>query len=177
MSFLSWAVTGSLRCSATRTSILPLVYIRSLSGSGGIDKHFAPYPALPKTTPKDSGPSPPSAFSSGGSELFRDLNLPAFGTEMSASNRWASVHDAVMRDMALLRDTKDPGNVYTGRSVTVTDGIDVSIAYRRLHMILSRNRVRSELFLQRRYEKPSDRERRLKSERHRRRFAAWVSTE
>lgn len=149
-----------------------LTHIRSLSGPSGIDKHLAPYPTLPKISSQGFNPSPqspvPPPTYQGGSEIFRDLTIRALGaTERTPSERWESVYDGA------LRDGKEPGNVYTGRSVPVSDG-DVSAAYRRLHMILSRNRVRSELFLQRRFEKPSDRERRLKSERHRRRFAAWI---
>ncbi|KAB5595301.1 hypothetical protein CTheo_1173 [Ceratobasidium theobromae] len=151
----------------------PLAHARLISGSGGIDKHFAPYPALPKPKPQSS--NPPSLLSTPDSpprpsDFFLNLTTEGFGATRVPDDRWASVHETLLREVVM----KEPGNVYTGRSVPVTGGIDVSIAYRRLHGVLSRNRIRSELFLQRRYEKPSDRERRLKSERHRRRFAAWI---
>lgn len=141
------------------------ITVRTISGPGGLDKHFAPYPALPKVAPMEaaaSTPSPPSK------SIFIDLTNQHLAHAPNPAQRWVSIHEAASRDI------REPGNVYTGRSIPVSDRADMSIAYRRLHMILSRNRVRSELFLQRRYEKPSDRERRLKSERHRRRFAAWV---
>ncbi|CAE6499534.1 unnamed protein product [Rhizoctonia solani] len=150
-----------------------------ISSSTGIDKYVAPYPSLPKIEPKEPGPpthvapspstSPTSPTTGPPSDLFKNLlSYPLFVPERTASDRWISVHEGVLREL------KAPGNVYTGRSVPVNEHMDVSYAYRRLHAILNRNRVRSELFLQRRYEKPSDRERRLKSERHRRRFAAWI---
>ncbi|KAF8605239.1 hypothetical protein BDV93DRAFT_438896 [Ceratobasidium sp. AG-I] len=100
--------------------------------------------------------------------IFSDLTIQHLHNNPTPAQRWTSVHETAIRDI------REPGNVYTGRSIPVSDRADMSIAYRRLHAILARNRVRSELFLQRRYEKPSDRERRLKSERHRRRFAAWI---
>lgn len=148
---------------------IPQNSARGVSGKVGFDKYFAPYPTLPKVTefkqtPANKLPAEDSR------NLYRDLTFESAIRERTPEERWASVHDLSLRDL------QDPGNVYTGRSVPVTDrGFDLSSAYRRLHSILSRNRVRPELFLQKRYEKPSDRERRLKSERHRRRFAAWVS--
>ncbi|KAJ1308961.1 hypothetical protein OPQ81_004644 [Rhizoctonia solani] len=149
-----------------------------MGGSSGIDKYLAPYPSLPKIESGESSsptpaapPSSTSPTTSRPSGIFNTfMNYNAFIPELSASDRWISVHEGVLREL------KVPGNVYTGRSVPVNDIVDVPAAYRRLHAILNRNRVRSELFLQRRYEKPSDRERRLKSERHRRRFAAWIQS-
>lgn len=149
-----------------RTLGLSSITIRAISGPGGLDKHFAPYPALPKVTPVEAPVPAPSPDST----VFMALNIQKLGHEPTPAQRWSSVHETAAREI------REPGNVYTGRSIPISDRMDMSIAYRRLHMILSRNRVRSELFLQRRYEKPSDRERRLKSERHRRRFAAWVSS-
>lgn len=66
------------------------------------------------------------------------------------------------------------GNQYSGRSVVSRDG-NFSLAYRRLSGIMSRNRIRKELRLGEHHEKGSERRRRLKSERHRRRFAELVS--
>jgi ribosomal protein S21 len=173
---LSRIVTSIARRGSTRTALsLSSAYTRQVSNSSGIDKYFTPYPTLPKIETKDSS-SPPHvtplspAQPDSPSAIFNGLlSYSSLVPERTASDRWISVHDG------LLREPQGPGNVYTGRSVPVTESIDVSSAYRRLHSILNRNRVRSELYLQRRYEKPSDRERRLKSERHRRRFAAWVS--
>ncbi|QRV87705.1 ribosomal protein S21 [Ceratobasidium sp. AG-Ba] len=143
---------------------------RGVSKQVGFDKYFAPYPTLPnvtslKQTQAQTNPSAPEESDS----IFKDLTFSTEVRALTPDERWASVHELALRDL------HDPGNVYTGRSVAVPErGHDLSSAYRRLHVILSRNRVRSELFLQKRYEKPSDRERRLKSERHRRRFAAWI---
>ncbi|KAH7343479.1 hypothetical protein B0J17DRAFT_642539 [Rhizoctonia solani] len=178
MNVLSRIVPGvARRGGITMPFNLGPMHARPISNSTGIDKYLAPYPSLPKIEPTESGtptpitpPSPTSPPASTKSEFFDNLiGYGSFMPERTASDRWVSVHDGVLRDL------KVPGNVYTGRSVPVNEYLDVPSAYRRLHSILNRNRVRSELFLQRRYEKPSDRERRLKSERHRRRFAAWVS--
>ena len=151
---------------ATRSLGLGPITVRAISGPGGLDKHFAPYPALPKVTPMEAPVSAPSTQSS---SIFSNLTAQHLKSYPTPAERWVSVHEVATREM------REPGNVYTGRSIPISERADMSIAYRRLHTILARNRVRSELFLQRRYEKPSDRVRRLKSERHRRRFAAWVS--
>ncbi|CAE6428443.1 unnamed protein product [Rhizoctonia solani] len=176
MNVLSRTAAGVVRRGGiTMTVNLGPMHVRPLSNSTGIDKYLAPYPSLPKIEPTEPGtptpitPSPTSSPASAKSGLFSGLiGHSSFLPERTASDRWVSVHEGV------LREVKVPGNVNTGRSVPVNEHMDVSSAYRRLHSILNRNRVRSELFLQRRYEKPSDRERRLKSERHRRRFAAWI---
>ncbi|QRW16297.1 ribosomal protein S21 [Rhizoctonia solani] len=168
MSMFSRIVAGVARREASiNTLALPSVHTRLISGSSGIDKYVAPYPTLPRIEPSSS-PTHAAQSTGSSSDIFSGLTTALLSTEITPSDRWISVHDGV------LREPKAPGNVYTGRSVPVTDLMDVPSAYRRLHSILNRNRVRSELYLQRRYEKPSDRERRLKSERHRRRFAAWA---
>ncbi|KAG8719478.1 hypothetical protein FRC08_002725 [Ceratobasidium sp. 394] len=157
-----------LRTSRPVTRVLgPIASVRGLSGQG-FDKYFSPYPPLPKFNESKQTPVPKTETPR---SIYSDLaDYTSLTAELTPEERWASAHELVSREL------RDPGNVYTGRSVMVSDrtGFDLAAAYRRLHVILSRNRVRSELFLQRRYEKPSDRERRLKSERHRRRFAAWI---
>jgi ATP-dependent RNA helicase MSS116 len=65
------------------------------------------------------------------------------------------------------------GNQYSGRSIEAREGNFIG-AYRRLSGILSRNRVRKELRLNEYHEKGSEMKRRLKSERHRRRFQDLV---
>jgi ATP-dependent RNA helicase MSS116 len=69
---------------------------------------------------------------------------------------------------------KETGDQYSGRSVQTRDG-NFAMAYRRLSGILGRNRIKKELRLGEHHEKGSERRRRLKSERHRRRFAELVS--
>jgi ribosomal protein S21 len=152
----------------TRSIGAASTFTRAQSGPAGLDKYFAPYPTLPKIDQSPAGSVPLARASS---DLYSDLAYGVVIPNLTPDQRWASVHEGASRDL------RDPGNVYTGRSVLVSERCDMPMAYRRLHSILFRNHVRAELFLQRRYEKPSDRERRLKSERHRRRFAAWVSSE
>jgi ribosomal protein S21 len=61
-----------------------------------------------------------------------------------------------------------------GRVFEVRSNVDVGSAYSRLMSLLAKNNVRRELRLEENYEKPNQKRRRLKSERHRRRFAAAV---
>ena len=56
-----------------------------------------------------------------------------------------------------------------GRSVTV-QGVDPTMAFTRLRSILSINRVRSDLFKQRFHERPGLKRKRLRRERHKKRF-------
>lgn len=67
---------------------------------------------------------------------------------------------------------KTPRKPSDGRVVEVKS--DVGIAYSKLMSMLAKNNVRKELRLEEHYEKPNQKRRRLKSERHRRRFAAAV---
>jgi len=76
----------------------------------------------------------------------------------------------------LAASVNPPGKIgtrYTGRSIPVREG-NVLGAYYGLNSILGQNNVRRELKLGERYEKPTERRRRIQSERHRRRFAQAV---
>lgn len=64
---------------------------------------------------------------------------------------------------------------YSGRSVEVTSFRPVAAALGRLNRTLNQNNVKKELRLEERFEKPNAKRRRLKSERHRRRFAEMVT--
>ena len=105
-----------------------------------------------------------------------DSILAMSGSELlprsNQNGRWEKHHEDARRRMA---DTKLEAGKYAGRSVNVTDFVPLRIALGRLGRILSQNNVRKELRLVERYEKPTDKRRRLKSERHRRRFAEMVS--
>lgn len=70
-----------------------------------------------------------------------------------------------------------PATPTTGRSVSASNSYGSSSAamlYRNLMGTLRRNNVRRELRLEERYEKPNQKRRRLRSERHRRRFADMI---
>ena len=67
-----------------------------------------------------------------------------------------------------------PAGIYSGRSVEVVRH-NVSQAFWAVNKILTQNNVRRELRRAERHEKPTDMRRRLKSERHRKRFADQVS--
>ncbi|KAF9069658.1 hypothetical protein BDP27DRAFT_1222037, partial [Rhodocollybia butyracea] len=60
-----------------------------------------------------------------------------------------------------------------GRSVRVTDG-NLADSFAKLNNILSRNKVRQQLYLNNRHEKKGPKRRRLQSERWRRLFAHEV---
>ena len=83
--------------------------------------------------------------------------------------------DAEFRDRPTF-GMASPGTPTTGRSVSVNSAFNGTSAYlyRQLSQILSRNNVRRELRLVERYEKPNQKRRRKRSERHRRRFADMV---
>ncbi|KAJ3786624.1 hypothetical protein GGU10DRAFT_310658 [Lentinula aff. detonsa] len=68
------------------------------------------------------------------------------------------------------RINNDP---YIGRSARVVDG-DLADAFKRVDMILARNKVRKQLKLAERHEKKGPKRRRLESERWRRLFAHEV---
>lgn len=82
--------------------------------------------------------------------------------------------EAVWTRRALLGADK-PAKPMAGRSCDV-DGVQIDAArgYGILNSILGRNNVRYELRLKERYEKPNQEKRRLRSQRHRRRFADAV---
>ncbi|WFC95810.1 hypothetical protein MBRA1_002464 [Malassezia brasiliensis] len=70
-----------------------------------------------------------------------------------------------------------PATPTTGRTVSAANSFGNSSAamlYRNLMGTLRRNNVRRELRLEERYEKPNQKRRRLRSERHRRRFADMI---
>lgn len=107
-------------------------------------------------------------------ELFQNLELPpapstASSTASSASDQWWRQRS----DNAKI----DPGNQYSGRSLIVTAKGNRGFArqYRQLGGVLARSNIRKELKIAEFYEKPSNRRRRVESERHRRRFQELVS--
>ncbi|WFD44213.1 hypothetical protein MPSI1_002879 [Malassezia psittaci] len=70
-----------------------------------------------------------------------------------------------------------PATPTSGRTVSATNSYgnaSVAMLYRNLMSTLRRNNVRRELRLGERYEKPNQKRRRLRSERHRRRFADMI---
>lgn len=69
-----------------------------------------------------------------------------------------------------------PSTPITGRSVSMPNAYNNTSAtlYRQISQILNRNNVRRELRLNDRYEKPNQKRRRKRSERHRRRFADMI---
>lgn len=106
---------------------------------------------------------------------WNNLTLPGGITtrlRSTASQRWEERSNGARERMA---DMKLEAGKYQGRSVPVTNFISLQSALGRLGRTLAQNSVRRELRLVERYEKPTDKRRRLKSERHRRRFAEMVS--
>jgi ribosomal protein S21 len=67
-----------------------------------------------------------------------------------------------------------PGNQYSGRSIAVGRGGDVAGAFRKLSVRLSRTGLKADVRRSEYHEKPSEKKRRLASERHRRRFQEMV---
>lgn len=86
------------------------------------------------------------------------------------AKRWEAASIASEKQIASLQK---PAGIFSGRSVEVTRN-NVSGAYWGVMRILTQNNVRAELRRAMRHEKPTDMRRRLKSERHRKRFADQV---
>ncbi|KAF4579042.1 hypothetical protein EYR36_000851 [Pleurotus pulmonarius] len=79
---------------------------------------------------------------------------------------WAMNHDG-------MKNRPPPANAYTGRTVFVGKN-GFGEAYKRLDIILSRNKVRATVRMAERHEKKGVKRRRLSSERWRRQFANEV---
>jgi ribosomal protein S21 len=99
-----------------------------------------------------------------------------FSTLMGMQSRGSYTHEGPSPAKKVVLTFGAPGNQYSGRSIVARDG-NFTAAYRRLSGIMNRNKIRKELRLGEHHEKGSERRRRLKSERHRRRFAELVSFE
>ncbi|KAF5365750.1 hypothetical protein D9758_003302 [Tetrapyrgos nigripes] len=98
-------------------------------------------------------------------------NLPsATGSFFTSSNEEIWRQKSVIAQNALAQSNITP---YTGRTVKVVDG-NVSLALRKLDTILTKNKVRRDVWTQRRHEKKGVKRRRLESERWRRLFAHEV---
>lgn len=89
-----------------------------------------------------------------------------------ASERWA---ENSKKSRAKMLAMKLEAGKYAGRSEVVNAFGGLQSAIGKLGRTLAQNKVRQEVRLVERYEKPTDKRRRLKSERHRRRFAEMVS--
>ncbi|TIB75868.1 hypothetical protein E3Q23_02151 [Wallemia mellicola] len=102
---------------------------------------------------------------------------PLTGTRaLTPEEIWAQAHQQRMRTLA----QEQPLSLYAGRTVVVgkydknSATSQVERAWKRLNGTLARNEVRRDLMLRDRYERPHQMRRRLKSERHRRRFAEYI---
>jgi small subunit ribosomal protein MRP21 len=73
-----------------------------------------------------------------------------------------------------IRGPPKPGKPRDGRTVDIDQNTDFQRTFQILNSILGRNNIRHELRMGERYEKPNQKRRRLRSERHRRRFADAV---
>ena len=105
------------------------------------------------------------------------LNDPLLSNRtLTAEESWSQAHQQRMRTL----DNEQPLSLYSGRTVVVgkydkqNQSSQLDKSWKRLNGILARNDVRRELILRDRYEKPNQMRRRLRSERHRRRFAEYI---
>lgn len=105
--------------------------------------------------------------------------LDAWSSSESASGLSTSIMDQLeseFRARPTIGPAK-PATTTTGRSVSAANSYgnnSAAMLYRNLMGTLRRNNVRRELRLEERYEKPNQKRRRLRSERHRRRFADMI---
>ncbi|KAF9519972.1 hypothetical protein BS47DRAFT_914393 [Hydnum rufescens UP504] len=106
------------------------------------------------------------------SELFDGI-LGSTQTTVSPEVAWERRSESERQKIQNLRNDNVAVGIYSGRSFDVK-AQNVPTAYSRVMGILSRNAVRKELRLAERHEKPTDKRRRLRRERHRRRFAEMI---
>jgi Ribosomal protein S21 len=109
------------------------------------------------------------------SELFDGIIGPN-KTTVSPEVAWERRSESERQKIQNLRNDNVAVGIYSGRSFDVK-AQNVPSAYSRVMGILSRNAVRKELRLAERHEKPTDKRRRLRRERHRRRFAEMVCSD
>ena len=117
-------------------------------------------------------------------QVFENLGLPEPAAESSSSSSSASTsplgvpsNDAWWKMRSNSSENQlDPGNQYSGRTLVVR-GANKGFAkqFKQLGGVLARSNIKTELRIAEFYEKPSDRRRRVESERHRRRFQQLVS--
>lgn len=143
------------------------------SGNSSVNKDSSSTRA---TDPLDLSDLLPKSNKASRSDGVWDSILAMTSSELlprsTQNDRWEKHHENARKRMA---ETKLEAGKYAGRSVNVTEFVPLRIALGRLGRILGQNNMRKELRLVERYEKPTDKRRRLKSERHRRRFAEMVS--
>lgn len=109
-----------------------------------------------------------SAFAS---PIYNHLNS---GKRLTKSQQ-IQAFESLWQENHTLPSLYKPAKPSEGRTVAFDrNTLDFSAAFGQLQGIMRRNKVRSELILGDRYEKPNQRRRRLASVRHRRRFADLV---
>ncbi len=106
--------------------------------------------------------------------LTETLSKAKDARPLTTEHIWTLSSQSRMASIQKLQKDREHAGMYWGRSFPVINGNFIS-AYARVMTTLRENRVRKELRLTERFEKPTDKRRRLKSERHRRRFADMVS--
>ncbi|ODN77756.1 ribosomal protein S21 [Cryptococcus amylolentus CBS 6039] len=103
-------------------------------------------------------------------------NSPS-GLSDPTSEDWWMHFSSKPSDASLHRSSSGlPSKYFSGRSIALTRGGDFMQGYRRLQSVVRSGNMKKEARLNEFYEKPSLRRRRLRSERHRRRFKEMVRT-
>jgi len=137
-----------------------------------------PRPASLSSSPKNStqpssmGPDDGPNITWG--DLTQTLSKPGDIGLLTTEQIWTQCSQSRMASIQKLQKDREHAGMYWGRSFPVVNGNFIS-AYARVMTTLRENNVRRELRLTERFEKPTDRRRRLRSERHRRRFADMIS--
>ena len=107
-----------------------------------------------------------------GDKIFDNI-LQVVNKRESPEDSWAKRSESNKQKLRDLRSSDVAVGIYSGRSFDVK-AHNVPSAYGRVMTVLARNGLRRELQRAERHEKPTDKRRRLTSERHRRRFAEAV---
>ncbi|KAF8318624.1 uncharacterized protein EI90DRAFT_3127932 [Cantharellus anzutake] len=139
------------------------------------DNIVKPHPASPaksRQQPEQTNSPHPAIW-----QTWGRLNNALYASEQKVSkpeDLWRAYSGRRMAEIQKLQQERAHAGMYWGRSFPVTNGNFIA-AYSRVMTTLRDNRVRQEQRLAERFEKPTDKRRRLKSERHRRRFAEMIS--
>ena len=107
-------------------------------------------------------------------ELTDTLHKADHSKPVTPEQIWNLSSQSRIASIQKLQKEREHAGMYWGRSFPSINGNPIS-SYARVMTTLRENKIRKELRLAERFEKPTDKRRRLKSERHRRRFAEMVS--
>lgn len=183
---MSFLFRSTLRASTSRLpTVLPTPASRPLA--------FLPLPLSrfnsSLSTPPSSSAAKPSSppqnpINPRFAELTSSLSIPVSSTskphaaaaaDPTSEDWWMTVSKKSNYNTFSSTKNFHPTKYFSGRSVELNRGTDFLVAYKRMQGVMRMGNMKKEAKLNEFHEKPSVRRRRLRSERHRRRFKEMVS--